>query len=164
MTNYNLRYRELITDSATILPSKMLRSQFYRVREYVDKDGVKKSYQEYDAPIIFTLYVSRPKNVVHAIKLSVIKPETAQKFFGRFVNESIATIVFKGTSKTIYQTIINKMPFVTEEAYRVYKLSGLKRIEQLDMFLPKLTPRDEPADDLDDYEVKRSLERDDFSS
>lgn len=158
MVDYNIQYKKLIKEEVVSLASKMTRSKFYRIREYKDIDGKSKKYAELKAPIIFTLYVSRPKDIVHAVKISFIKPALIKRFFGKFVNEDTATIEIKGTSKTIYNTIVNKMPFITEDAYRVYKLSGIKRVSELDMQLTKLTPRNKKAIDLDDPAVRDTLE------
>ena len=44
-------------------------------------DGHKGKYNETTAPIIFTLYVSRALDVVHAIKVTNIRPDLIKKFF-----------------------------------------------------------------------------------
>lgn len=158
MTNYNVQYKKLIREETHIPYSKLTRSQFYRVREYIDAEGKQKKYSETNMPIIFTLYVSKTKDIVHAVKLSVIKPNLVKTFFGKFVNEDVETLEIKGTSKTIYKSIISKMPFVSKDAYRVYKLSGLKRVSLLEMNLTGLTPRNKKAKDLDDTTVRDTLE------
>ena len=65
----------------------MVRAKFYLIKEYEYVDGTKGRYTEATAPIIFTLFVSRAKNIVHAVKVTDIRPDLIKKFFGKFVNE-----------------------------------------------------------------------------
>jgi len=141
MPNYNPVYKKFIDDKNTVSPNKMTRGNFYLLKEYIYADGTKESYSDTTAPIVFTLFVSLPKDVVHCVKVSNVNPTTIKKFFGKLVNEDTEKLQMKGTSKGIYSGIVSKVPKITKDAYRTYNISGLKKVFKLDMDVNELTPK-----------------------
>ena len=89
MSNFNPLYRKFIDDANKITPNQMVRGNFYIIKEYQYIDGHRGSYSASSAPIIYTLFVSKSKDIVHAIKVSNVNPQLIKKFFGKFVNEDI---------------------------------------------------------------------------
>lgn len=150
MQSFNPLYRKFIDDKNAIVPAQMTRANFYLIREYEYVDGTKGKYSETSAPIIYTLFVSRAKDVVHAVKVSNINPELIKRFFGKFVNESTEKLEMKGGAKAFYQKVVMKVPIITNEAYRTYKLSGLGRVIELNMNINSLTPRQKNVTGLDE--------------
>jgi len=138
--NYNPIYRKSIDDKNAIVATKMARGKFYLIKEYVYVDGVKGRFSETTAPIIFTLFVSQPKDVIHCIKVSNINPNLIKKFFGKFVNEETEKLQMRGGAKKIYEQIISKVPIITNEAYRTYKISGITKVIELTMDVNDITP------------------------
>jgi hypothetical protein len=86
-----------------------------------------------------------PKNIVHAVKVTNIRPDLIKKFFGKFVNEENDLLEIKGGSKQVYQNIVSKVPIVTDEAYRTYLLDGLEYIVELDFDVTGVTPTERKA-------------------
>ena len=140
MINYNPIYRKFIDDKNTITPTQMVRAKFYLIKGYEYVDGTKGRYSETTAPIIYTLFVSKSKDIVHCIKVSNIRPDLIKRFFGKFVNEENESLEMKGGAKAFYQKVVSKVPIITNDAYRTYKLSGLSKIVELNMDVDKLTP------------------------
>jgi hypothetical protein len=140
MINYNPIYRKFIDDKNTIASTQMVRAKFYLIKGYEYVDGTKGRYSETTAPIIYTLFVSKSKDIVHCIKVSNIRPDLIKRFFGKFVNEENETLEMKGGAKAFYQKVVSKVPIITNDAYRTYKLSGLSKIVELNMDVDKLTP------------------------
>ena len=99
---------------------------------------------------LYTLFVSKVKDIVHAVKVTNINPQLIKKFFGKFVNEDTELLEMKGGAKAFYQKVVMKVPIITNEAYRTYKLSGLGKVIQLDMDVTSLTPRYNPATGIDE--------------
>jgi hypothetical protein len=149
MQSYNPIYRRFIDGKNRITPNQMVRSKFYLIKEYEYVDGTKGKYSESTAPIIFTLFVSKPKDIVHAVKVSNVRPELIRRFFGKFVNEETEQLQMKGGAKAFYQKVVSKVPVVTNESYRTYKLSGLGSIIELDMDVDKLTPQTKTVTSID---------------
>ena len=141
MPAYNPIYRRYINDKNIVMPNKMVRANFYLIKEYQYVDGTKGRYSDATAPIIFTLFVSRAKDVVHAVKVTDIRPDLVRRFLGKFVNEESEQIEFDGSSKKLYQSIVKKVPIINENAYRTYKLSGFGRVLELDMDVNEMTPK-----------------------
>jgi len=141
MLNYNPIYRKFIDERNTIAPNRMGRAKFYLIKEYEYVDGTKGRYSETTAPIIYTLFVSKPKDLVHAVKVSNVNPNLIKKFFGRFVNEEEETLQMKGGAKKFYSTVVSKVPIITNEAYRTYKISGFGKVIELNMDVNELTPK-----------------------
>jgi hypothetical protein len=149
MVNHNIQYRRFIEDKKVTNSVKLSRAKFYLVTEYIDVNGDTNRYSDLEAPIIFTLYVSRTKDIIHAVKLSNISPQKIKKFFGKFVNEEEKQIEMVGDARNIYSKYVSKVNFIKEDAYRTYKLSGIKKIFELDMDETKLTPKNKVATKVD---------------
>ncbi len=141
MSNYNPIYRKFIDDRNYVSPEKMVRAKFYLIKEYEYVDGTKGKFTETTAPIIYTLFVSKAKDIVHAVKVSNVNPNLIKKFFGKFVNEDTETLQMKGGAKKFYSTVVAKVPIITNESYRTYKLSGFGRVIELNMDVNELTPK-----------------------
>jgi hypothetical protein len=139
--NYNPIYRKFIDDRNQITPNKMNRGKFYLIKEYVYVDGVKGRFTETTAPIIFTLFVSQAKDIIHCVKVSNVNPNLIKKFFGKFVNEDTEKLQMRGGAKKIYEQVVSKVPIITNDAYRTYKISGLTKVISLDMDVNELTPK-----------------------
>lgn len=140
MKHYNVAYTKLIDDKNRILPTKMKRGNFYLIKEYMYVDGHKGKFQELKAPVIFTLFVSRAQDIVHCIKVSDINPNLVKKFFGKLLDEETNKIKIKGSSKLIYERILSKMPIVSTDSYRTYKLSGITKVLELKMDQAEIIP------------------------
>ena len=141
MNNYNPIYRKSIDDKNVVAPNKMTRGRFYLIKEYIYVDGIKGRFTETTAPIIYTLFVSAAKDIVHCVKVSNVNPNLIKKFFGKFVNEDTEKLQMKGGSKKFYQSVVAKVPIITNEAYRTYKISGLQKVIELTMDVNELTPK-----------------------
>ena len=141
MPAYNPIYRRYIDDKNVVMPNQMERARFYLIKEYEYVDGTKGRYTEATAPIIFTLFVSRAKDIVHAVKVSDVRPDLIRRFFGKFVNEETEQLEFEGSSKKLYQSIVKKVPIVNDNSYRTYKLTGFGKVLELDMDVNELTPK-----------------------
>lgn len=141
MSNYNPIYRKFINDRNIVVPEKMTRGRFYLIKEYDYVDGENVKYQETTAPIVFTLFVSKAKDIVHCVKVSGVNPNVIKRFFGKFINEETETLQMRGNAKQIYGKIVSKIPVVSNEAYRTYKMSGIKKLIELDMDVNEITPK-----------------------
>lgn len=141
MPNYNPIYRKFIDDKHVVSASKMTKGRFYLIKEYEYIDGTKGKYTETNAPIIYTLFASTSKDIVHAVKVSNVNPNVIKRFFGKFVNEDTEMLEMKGGSKKFYSAIVSKVPVVTNDSYRTYKMSGLGKVIELDMDVNELTPK-----------------------
>lgn len=149
MQSYNPIYRKFIDDRNQIAPGQMVRAKFYLIKQYDYVDGTKGRFSETTAPIVYTLFVSKAKDIVHCVKVSNVRPELIKRFFGKFVNEEKEALEMKGGAKAFYQKVVSKVPIVTNEAYRTYKLSGLSKIIELDMDVDKLTPSTKTVTSVD---------------
>lgn len=149
MQSYNPIYRKFIDDRNQITPNQMVRAKFYLIKQYEYVDGTKGRFSETTAPIIYTLFVSKAKDIVHCVKVSNVRPELIKRFFGKFVNEETEQLEMKGGAKSFYQKVVSKVPIVTNEAYRTYKLSGLSKIIELNMDVDKLTPSTKTVTSID---------------
>lgn len=156
MPNYNPIYKKFIDDKNTISPNKMKRGNFYLLKEYIYADGTKESYSDTAAPIVFTLFVSLPKDVVHCVKVSNVNPTTIKKFFGKFVNEETEMIQMRGSAKNVYSKVVSKVPIITKDSYRTYNISGLKKVFKLDMDVNELTPKSKNVIGIDAKSQKRN--------
>jgi hypothetical protein len=140
MINYSPIYRKFIDDRNRINPNQMVRGKFYLIKKYEYVDGTKGSFGENTAPIIFTLFVSKAKDIVHAIKVSNVNPQLIKKFFGKFVNED-TELKIKGGAKNFYEKIVSSVPIISNDSYRTYKLSGLGSITHINMDNTQLVPK-----------------------
>lgn len=141
MPNYNPIYRKFIDERKYISPMKMVRAKFYLIKEYEYVDGTNGKYTETNAPIIYTLFVSKAKDIVHAVKVSNVNPNLIKRFFGKFVNEEEETLQMKGGAKKFYTSVVSKVPIITNDAYRTYKISGFGKVIELNMDVNQLTPK-----------------------
>ena len=90
-------------------------------------------YKEAEAPIIFVLFASKRKDEIHAIKISNTNPNLIRKLFKNLVDKETKDIELHGSSKQIYNSILKKVPSVTNETYRTYKWDGIKIIFELNI-------------------------------
>jgi hypothetical protein len=157
MKSFNPLYRKFIDDKHQITPTKMVRGKFYQIKTYEYVDGHKGRYTELNAPIIYTLFVSQLKDVVHAIKVTNVRPELIRKFFGKFVNEDTEKLQIKGGAKQFYSQVVSKIPIITNDSYRTYKLSGFDRIIELNMEISNLVPATKKVTGIDPDSQKRNL-------
>ena len=149
MQTYNPIYRKFIDDRNVVMPNRMVRNAFYLIKEYEYVDGTKGKYNQMNAPIIFTLFVSQVKDIVHAVKVSNVRPDLIQKFFGKFANEKTEELEMKGGAKAFYERVVSKVPIIKNDSYRTYKLSGLGNIIELNMDIDKLTPQTKTVTSID---------------
>jgi hypothetical protein len=139
--NYNPIYRKSIDDKNIVAPNKMTRGRFYLIKEYDYVDGTTGKFTETTAPIIYTLFVSQGKDIVHCVKVSNVNPNLIKKFFGKFVNEETEKLQMRGGAKKFYETVVAKVPIITNDAYRTYKISGLQKVVELTMDVNEITPK-----------------------
>jgi hypothetical protein len=139
--NYNPIYRKSIDDKNIVAPNKMTRGRFYLIKEYDYVDGTTGRFTETTAPIIYTLFVSQGKDIVHCVKVSNVNPNLIKKFFGKFVNEETEKLQMRGGAKKFYETVVAKVPIITNDAYRTYKISGLQKVVELTMDVNEITPK-----------------------
>ena len=157
MSNYNPIYRKFIDDKNVVAGNKITRGKFYLVKEYVYVDGDKGRFTETTGPIIFTLYVSQAKDILHCIKVSTVNPNIIRKFFGKFINEKTERLQFRGNAQDIYSKVVSKVPIITNDAYRTYKISGLKKVVELTMDVNQLTPKNKTVTGIDPRSQKRNV-------
>jgi hypothetical protein len=112
-------------------------------------DGMNRKFSERDAPIVFTLFVSQSKDVIHCVKVSNVNPQIIKRFFGKFVNEKTELLEIKGNARNTYSKIVSKVPVVTNDAYRTYKMSGIKKVIELNMDVDELTPKNMTVTGID---------------
>jgi hypothetical protein len=140
---YSKVYQRYVKSKSKISdPSRSLeRGGFYQLIEYdyVDDDD-SKTWSASMAPIIYILYVSGKNDVVHCIKLSDINPLTVKRLFGKLVDEADSELDMGKNAKTFYDGKLKSMKFFSKNFYRTYKLSGIRRIIELDMDTTKLVP------------------------
>jgi len=117
------------------------RGGFYQLVEYdyVDTDD-SKTWSTSRAPIIYVLYVSGKYDVVHCIKISDINPLTVKRLFGKLVDEADKELDMGKNAKSFYDGKLKSMKFFSKNFYRTYKISGIRRIIELDMDTTKLVP------------------------
>ena len=149
MQNYNPIYRKFIDDKKIISGAKMTRGRFYLIKEYEYVDGAKGRYTETTGPIIYTLYVSQGKDVLHCVKVSNVNPNVIKRFFGKFINEDTEKLQMRGGAKDFYSKIVSKVPVITNDAYRTYNISGLKKVLELTMDVNELTPKSKNVTGID---------------
>ena len=148
--NFNTMYLNEVLESHRVPAATMVKGKFYSLLHYVTVKGEKKAAAKRDSAIIFTLFVSKSKDIVHCIKVSNVSPSLIKRFFGKLVNLDTREIELSGTAKKTYQSVVSKFPGIQEGAYRTYKLSGLGKIIELDMDINSLTPRHQNVTGLDE--------------
>ena len=141
MSNFNAIYKEFINDKNAIKPEQMAKGKFYLIKQYEYIDGDKKNFSDTTSPIIFVLYVSKPKDIVHAVKVSNINPNVVKKLFGKLIDEKTEKIKLKGGPSQVYEKVVGKMPSISNDSYRTYKLSGIKKVVLLEMDVAGLVPK-----------------------
>ena len=156
MSNFNPIYRKFIDDRNTVVPNKMTRGKFYLIKEYDYVDGDSKKFTETTAPIVFTLFVSASKDIMHCVKVSNINPNVIKRFFGKFINEKTERLQMRGNAQQIYEKVVSKVPIITSEAYRTYKISGLKKVVELNMDVNQITPKNKNVIGIDTKSQKRN--------
>lgn len=156
MSNYNPIYRKFIDDRNVVVPEKMVRGKFYLIKEYLYVDGDKKRFTETTAPIVFTLFVSKAKDIIHCVKVSGVNPNVIKRFFGKFVNEDTEKLQMRGNAKAIYEKVVSKVPAITSESYRTYKISGLSKVVELTMDVNEITPKNKNVTGIDTKSQKRN--------
>ena len=149
MQSYNPLYRRFVDGRNQINPNQMVRAKFYLIKQYEYVDGTKGSFTETTAPIIYTLFVSKAKDIVHAVKVSNVNPELIKRFFGKFINEDTELLQMKGGAKKFYSSVVSKIPVVSNDSYRTYKISGFGQIIELDMDVNQLTPKNKNVIGID---------------
>jgi len=111
----------------------MVKSKFYSIQAYTDVSGNKNTDSKRDSALIFSLFVSKTKDVVHCIKISEVNPTILKRFFKRLTNLDTREIELSGTAKKTYQSVVSKFPGIQEGAYRTYKISGINKVVEVDM-------------------------------
>jgi hypothetical protein len=157
MSNFNPIYRKFVDDRNVISANKMSRGKFYLIKEYEYVDGEKGRFSETTAPIVFTLFVSKAKDIIHCIKVSNVNPNLIKRFFGKFVNEDTERLQMRGNAKQIYSKTISKMPAITDDSYRTYKMSGLRKVIELNMDVNQITPKNKNVIGIDTKSQKRNV-------
>jgi hypothetical protein len=141
MSKFNPLYRKFIDERNHVTAKQMTRGRFYLIKDYEYVDGTTGKFTESNAPIIYTLFVSTSKDMVHCVKVSNVNPTIIKRFFGKFVNEETEMLEMKGGSMKFYENVVSKVPVVSNDSYRTYKLSGLTKIIELSMDVNELTPK-----------------------
>ena len=157
MSNFNPIYRKFIDERNVVKPAQISRGKFYLLKEYRYNDGMVGKFQETTAPIIFVLFVSKAKDILHAVKVSNVNPNAIKRFFGKFVNQETEKIQMRGGAKQIYEKVVSKAPIITNEAYRTYKLSGMTKVIELTMDVNELTPKNINVIGIDKKSQKKNL-------
>lgn len=80
-----------------------------------------------------------------------------QKFLGRFVNKKVGAIDMGGNAKGLYKSKVKPVQVIKQNAYRSYKLSGIKQIFELTMDLTKLTPKNKQAKGITTKSFKKEV-------
>jgi hypothetical protein len=140
-TNYSKIYQKYAVDKTRISNPvrKMQRGGFYQLLEYdYVNDEDSKTWSATSAPIIYVLYINAKDDDVHAIKLSEINPITVKQLFGKMLDIEDEEIDLGKNPKTFYESKLKNMPFFNKNFYRTYKLSGIRKLLELNMDTTKL--------------------------
>lgn len=133
-----MNIKNIIDDKNKVRSNSIKRGEFYLIKEYEYIDGKKGTYTDISAPIIFVLYSSIPKDIVHAVKISESNIRDIKKFFSKIFDTENEKIQIRGSSKKMYESVLQKMPKITNDSYRTYKLSGLGKIYKVNIDEEKL--------------------------
>jgi len=63
----------------------------------------------------------------------------------------------RGNAKQIYEKTISKMPTITSDSYRTYKISGLRKVVELNMDVNQITPKNKNVVGIDIKSQKRNV-------
>jgi hypothetical protein len=153
--NYNIMYVKHILGEQRVPPLSMVKSKFYSIQGYTDVEGVKYNSSKTDSAVIFTLFVSKSKDMVHCIKITQVNPSILKRFFKRLTNLDTREIELAGTARKTYQSVVTKFPGINEGAYRTYKLSGISKVVEIDMDVRFVTSaRDKVVGINDKFQVQ----------
>jgi len=145
--NFNTAYLNHVLEAKRVPAVTMVKGKFYSLLHYVNVGGEKKVTSKRDSAIIFTLFVSKSKDIVHCIKVSNVSPSILKRFFKRLVNLDTKEIELSGTARRTYQTVVSKFPGIQDGAYRTYKLTGIKNVQEMNMEIKFITSaRDKVVD------------------
>jgi len=114
--NYNIMYVKHILGEKRVPAVSMVKSKFYSIQAYTDVSGNKNTDSKRDSALIFSLFVSKTKDVVHCIKISEVNPTILKRFFKRLTNLDTREIELSGTAKKTYQSVVSKFPGIQEGA------------------------------------------------
>ena len=137
--DYTNQYVRFITNSKGVPANTMVKSTFYQITQYLTVDGKMESFGSTSAPLIFTLFVSKNKDIVHCLKLGEVSPSILKRLMAKLNNDKTGLIELKGAAKRVYSEKIAAFSGIKDNAYRTYKLSGLKKVSELEMYLPGFT-------------------------
>lgn len=138
---YTAVYKKYIDDKTKISAKQMAKGKFYLIKEYRYVDGDVGNFNESTAPIVFVLYTSIAKDIIHCVKVSDINPQTVKKLFGKLYDENDRRIALAGGPQKIYEGVLKKMPSITNDTYRTYKISGIKKVIKIDIDEEKIIPK-----------------------
>jgi predicted polyphosphate/ATP-dependent NAD kinase len=148
-------YIKHILGEQRVPPASMVKSKFYSIQSYTAVDGNKYVDGKRDAPVVFTLFVSKSRDIVHCIKITEVNPSILKRFFKRLTNFDTREIELAGTAKKTYQSVVSKFPGINEGAYRTYKLSGINKVVEVNMDVRFVTSaRDKVVGINDKFQVQ----------
>jgi len=139
--NFNMTYLKEVLDDQRVPANTMVKGKFYSLLNYVTVKGEKQVTAKKDSSLIFTLFVSKSKDIVHCIKVTNVSPSLIKRFFHRLVNLDTQEIELAGSAKKTYQSVVSKFPGIQDGAYRTYKLSGIKNVHELNMNVQFITTK-----------------------
>jgi hypothetical protein len=131
--DFNSMYVKHILGEKRVPAVSMVKSKFYSIQAYTTVAGIKDADSKADSALIFSLFVSKSKDIVHCIKISAVNPSILKRFFKRLTNLDTREIELAGTARKTYQSVVSKFPGIQEGAYRTYKISGIKKVVEIDM-------------------------------
>jgi hypothetical protein len=153
--DFNSMYVKHILGEKRVPAVSMVKSKFYSIQAYTTVDGIKDTDSKGDSALIFSLFVSKSKDIVHCIKISAVNPSILKRFFKRLTNLDTREIELAGTARKTYQSVVSKFPGIQENAYRTYKISGIKKVVEINMDVRYVTSaRDKVVGVNDKFQVQ----------
>ena len=146
--NFNMTYLKEVLEDQRVPAVSMVKGKFYSLLNYVTVNGEKQVNAKRDSALIFTLFVSKSKDIVHCIKVTNVSPTILKRFFGKLVNLDTREIELGGSAKRTYQSVVSKFPGIQDGAYRTYKLSGIKNVHEMDMNVKFITSKKDKVIDI----------------
>ena len=146
--NFNITYLNEVLNSKRVPSATMVKGKFYSLLHYVTVKGEKHVTSKRDSSLIFTLFVSKSKDIVHCIKVSNVSPSILKRFFKRLTNLDTREIELSGTARRTYQTVVSKFPGIQDGAYRTYKLTGIKNVQEMNMQITFITSKRDKVVDI----------------